>query len=71
MPHIILCYFVPSRDFASPKSGGGFLVSQECLFLFLLTPPAVSETTGCPVAHRKDMHCSDKCTGVWAGVVRE
>lgn len=47
---------VPSRNFVGPKSGGGFLVSQECLLLFLLAPPAVSETTECPVVRRKGMH---------------
>lgn len=33
---------VPSRNFVSPKSSGGFLVSRECLLLFLLALPAVS-----------------------------
>lgn len=61
---------VPSRNFVSPKSGGGFLVSQECLLLFLMAPPAVSETTECPVVHRKWMHWCDKCTGVCTDVVR-
>lgn len=61
---------VPSRNFVSPKSGGGFLLSQECLLLFLLAPPAVSETTECPVVHRKGMHWHDKCTGLCTDVVR-
>lgn len=38
---------VPSRNFVSPESSGGSLMSQECLLLFLLAPSAVSETMEC------------------------
>lgn len=59
---------VPSRNSVSPKRGGGFLMSQNCLLLFL---PAVSETAEYPVVHRKGMHGCEKCTGVCTDVLRE